>query len=73
MTSLPLFVHIEATLDDVTFEAENDLQMQKFKMFQKIDRNNFPMSYLGLNLDKGRASKSSCEVVLHTWLVALST
>ena len=59
MTSLPLFGHTKAALGDSTFEGENDLQMKIFKMFQKLDRNTFPMSYLGLNLAKGKALKIS--------------
>jgi len=49
-TSLPLFGHTEAVLGDSTFERANDLQIQKLKMFQKLDRNTFPMSYLGLRV-----------------------
>jgi len=71
MTSLPLFGHTEVALGDFTFDGENDLQMQKFKMFQKLDRNTFPMRYLWLNLDKGKASKNGYEAVLRTWPVAL--
>lgn len=71
MTSLPLFGHIEATLEDSRFEGGNDLQMKKFKMLQKLDRKIFTMSYRGLNLAKGKASKISCEVALRTWAMAL--
>ena len=39
--------------------GENGLQMHKLKMFQILDRNTFPMSYLGLNLAKGKVSKIS--------------
>lgn len=71
MTSLPIFGNTEATLEDFNFEGENDLQMQKFKLLQKLDLNTFPMSDIGLNFAKGKASKSGWKVVLHFWLMAL--
>ena len=71
MTSLPLFGRTEVALGDSTIACANDLQMQKFKLFLKLDRNTFPMGYFELNLAKGKASKSSSEVILCTWLVAL--
>jgi len=64
MTSLPIFGHTEAALGDLTFEGENDLQMKKLKMLQKLDKNTFQISYLGLNLAKGKASKTGSEVAL---------
>ena len=66
MTSLPLFGHTEATLEDFTFEGENDIQMQKFKMFHKLNRKAFQMSHFGLNLAKGKSSKIGSEAVLST-------
>jgi len=65
------FGNIEVALEDSTFEEVNDFQMHKLKMFQKLDMETFPMSYLGLNLAKRKASKISCEVALRTWLVEL--
>jgi len=49
----------EETLGDSTFEGGIDLQMKKLKQFQKLDKNKFPMSSLGLNLAKGKTSKIS--------------
>jgi len=58
MTSLPLFEHTKAALGYFTFEGANDLQIKKCKMFQKLDRNTFPMSYIGL---RGRPPNSAME------------
>ena len=41
-----------SSLGDSSFEGENDLQIQKFKMSRKLDRNSFLMSYLVVNLAK---------------------
>ena len=71
MTSLPLFGHREAALGDFTFEGAHDLQMKMLNMFQKLDRKTFTMSYLGLDLANGKASKTGCESVLCFWLMAL--
>jgi len=70
MTSLPLFGHTEAALGDFSFEGGNYLQMKKFKLFQKLDRNTFPMSHLGLNVAKGKASKSGWKAALCFWIMA---
>lgn len=64
MTSLPLFGHKETALGDFTCERENEIQMKKFKMFQKLDKKTFRMRYIGLNFARGEASKSGCEVAL---------
>jgi len=70
MTSLPLSGHTKVALGDSIFEGSNDLQMKKFKMLKKLDRKTFPMSYHGLNLSKGKASKSGWKATLCFWLMA---
>jgi len=61
----------EVVLGDSTFEEENDLQIHKFKMFQKPDRETFPTSHLGLNLAKVKAPKNGLEKALRVGSVAL--
>jgi len=58
-------------LGESTFEGANDLQIIKFKVFQKLDRQGFPTGYLGPDLVKLKASKSSFEVALRIRLRAL--
>ena len=70
MTSLPLFGHTEVALGYFRFEGENEFQMKKLKLFQKLDRKTFPTRYLGLNLVKGKASKVWFEKALHIGSVA---
>jgi len=64
MTFLPLFGHIEATLGESSFEGSNELQIQNFKVFWKVDLKKFPMSYHGLNLYAGKVSKRDLKVAL---------
>lgn len=69
-TSLPLFGHTGSSLGS-TFEGGNDLQMKNLKMFQKLDRNTFIASYIGLNLVKEKDSKIWSEAALRIGTVAL--
>ena len=48
----------EAILVESTFEGSNQLQIRKFKVFKKLDRQGFPKSYLGFDLVVRKASKS---------------
>jgi len=46
------------------FEQPNGLQMKTFKLIWKLDFHIFPMSHLGPNSDKRKASKSSLQSTL---------
>jgi len=54
-------------LGGLNFDRENELQMQKFKMFQKLYGQIFLTSYCGPNFDIGKASKSAIEVEGCAW------
>ena len=45
-------------LGELTFDRENELQMEKFKMFWKLDSTRFPTSYHTPNLDTRKAFKN---------------
>jgi len=45
-------------LGDWTFDKENELQIEKLKMFWKLDSTRFPTSYPMLNLGTGKAFQS---------------
>ena len=71
MTSLPLFGHTEAALGDFTFDRANELQIEKLKIFRKVDLTVFPTSYPTLTLDISKVVKSLIEVALCIYEVAL--
>jgi len=52
-----LFATQEAVLAESIFGGANGLQIQKFKLFQKVDSTRFPTRYLALDLDFGKTSK----------------
>lgn len=49
-------------LGDFSFDWENDIQIHKFKLLWKVDRQCFPTSYCGPNLDIGKTCNSAVEV-----------
>ena len=61
----------EPVLGESTFEGGNDLQIRKFKVFQKLDRQGFPTSYRGPDLDEWKPTKSILEAALCIKLRAL--
>ena len=52
MTFCPLFELQKVTLGEMVFEGEKQLQIQKFHLGWKVDRQSFPMSYLARYLDQ---------------------
>ena len=72
MTFLPLFGHTEAVLGESSYEGSNELQMQIFQVFGKLDLNTFPMSYHGINLDAWKAFKRDLKVVPRVENILLS-
>ena len=54
-------------LGKLTFDMENELQIQKFKLLWKVDLKIFPTCYFGPNLDIGKALKRTLEDEGCTW------
>ena len=65
------FATQEAVLGESTFGGENELQIRKIKLFQKLDRQGFPTSQLEPNLETRKASKTGPEVELRIKFLAL--
>lgn len=51
-------------LRDWAFDRANELQMEKFKMFWKVDSTIFPTHYPMPNVDTNKAAKRDLKVVL---------
>ena len=60
-----LILHILTSLGRFEFCRENKLQIEKFKMFWKVDSTSFPTIYYMPNLDIGKVFKSELEMALH--------
>lgn len=62
--SLPLFFQIGSSLGRFHFLRANELQIQKFKIFHKVDTPIIPTSYPTPDLVFGKPSKSGPEKML---------
>jgi len=56
----------ETMLGDCNFGGANELQIKKFKLFQKVNSHGFPTSYPAPDLDLWKPSKISWEKALRT-------
>ena len=61
LTFCPLFELQKVTLGELTFEWSNQLQIQKFHLGWKVDRQSFPMIHLALDLDNWTPLKKCCK------------
>ena len=55
------FATQEVVLGESSFGGENGLQIQKLKLFQKVNSPSFPMRYPAPDLDSGKPSKIGLE------------
>ena len=69
--SATFFATQEVVLGESTFGGENELQIRKIKLFQKLDRQGFPTSQLTLDLDTKNASKTLLEMALRIKILML--
>ena len=61
----------EAILGESNFGGENELQIRKIKLFQKLDRQGFSTSQPSPDLDTRKASKIGLEMVLRIKILVL--